>query len=123
VNRAALQALAAAAWVAAASAAVAQGGNAARGESLYAARCGACHAPHADRVGPRHQGVVGRKAGAVSGFDYSPALRASPLVWDIASLERWLADPEAVIPGQRMAYRLGDATERSDIAAYLATLR
>lgn len=97
--------------------------SAQRGAALYESRCGACHSPQADRVGPRHQGVVGRKAGGVSGYDYSPALRSSRLVWDVKLLERWLTDPEAVIPGQRMGYRLDNAAERVDIVAFLATLK
>lgn len=98
-------------------------GDAQRGEQLYEARCGACHAPAADRIGPRHAGVFGRRAGSVKGFEYSSALARSKLVWDEASLQRWLADPEAVIPGQSMGYRLGDAGERADIVAYLRTLK
>jgi cytochrome c len=62
--------------------------------------------------------VFGRRAGSVQGFDYSPALAGSKLVWDAASLERWLADPD-VIPGQRMSYSLGDASERADMVAFL----
>ncbi len=91
------------------------------GAALYEARCGGCHAVDADRIGPRHRGVVGRKAGSVVGFDYSPALRASAVVWTPATLERWLRDPEALIPGQRMAYSLGDAQERAAIIAFLGT--
>ena len=98
-------------------------GDARRGATLYEARCGGCHSPQADRIGPRHQGVVGRKAGGVAGFDYSPALLASRLVWSTPLLERWLSDPQAVIPGQRMSYSLGNAAERADIVAYLATLK
>lgn len=98
------------------------GGDRQRGQRAYEARCGACHSVDADRVGPRHAGVLGRRAGSVPGFDYSPALRGSTLVWSAETLERWLADPEALIPGQRMGYRLGDAAQRADIVAYLATL-
>jgi cytochrome c len=67
--------------------------------------------------------VVGRRAGSVAGFDYSPALKASRIVWDAATLERWLTDPEALVPGQRMGYSLGDAAVRADVIAYLAMLR
>jgi len=98
-------------------------GDAARGATLYEQRCGACHAGDNDRVGPRHRGVVGRKAGGVAGYDYSAALKASRLVWNPALLDRWLTDPETVIPGQRMGYRLGSAAERADIVAYLMTLK
>lgn len=97
-------------------------GDAARGAQVYEARCAGCHSVQADRVGPRHAGVVGRQAGSVPGFAYSPALQKSGITWDAATLERWLADPEALVPGQRMGYRLGDASQRADVIAYLATL-
>lgn len=111
------------AWLLPASAALAAGGDAVRGRAAYEARCGGCHSVEADRVGPRHAGVLGRRAGSVPGYAYSEALRASRLVWDVATLDRWLADPEAVVPGQRMGYQLADAQARADIVAYLATLK
>jgi cytochrome c len=95
-------------------------GDALRGQQAYESRCGGCHSLEADRVGPRHAGLFGRKAGSVAGFNYSPALAGSQVVWNARTLERWLADPEALIPGQRMGYRLDDAQERADIASYLA---
>lgn len=97
-------------------------GDAVRGAQVYEARCAGCHSVQADRIGPRHAGVVGRQAGSVPGFAYSPALQKSGITWDAATLERWLADPEALVPGQRMGYRLGDAHQRADVIAYLATL-
>jgi cytochrome c len=99
-----------------------QGPSAERGRALYESRCVACHSVDANRVGPAHQGVLGRKAGSVPGFDYSKALASSKLVWTRANLVAWLAGPEAVIPGQGMNYSLGDAKEREDVVAYLATL-
>ena len=53
------------------------------------------------------------------GFRYSDALTRSDLVWDGASLERWLTDPEATIPGQGMGFRISKARDRADIIAYL----
>ena len=105
-----------------ASPAQAAGGDVPRGQQLYEARCGGCHSVAADRIGPRHAGVFGRRAGSVAGFDYSPALQRAAVVWDARTLDRWLADPEALLPGQRMGYRLMDAAERADVIAYLATL-
>ena len=96
-------------------------GDGARGRELYETRCIACHSIDADRVGPRHRGLIGRRAGSVATFDYSPALRAASLLWDAATLDRWLADPEATIPGQKMNYRVADARDRADLIAYLAT--
>jgi cytochrome c len=94
-------------------------GEVERGAALYERRCGACHALDANRVGPRHRGLYGRQAGSLSDYDYSPALRDAALIWDAAALDRWLSDPEALIPGQRMGFRLGKADERRDIIAYL----
>ncbi len=101
---------------------VAAQGDATRGAEVYASRCGGCHSVDADRVGPRHTGVFGRRAGTVEGFDYSPALKTSAVVWDAKSLNRWLTDPESLVVGQRMGYSLGDAALRADVIAYLATL-
>lgn len=95
----------------------------ARGKALYDSRCGACHSVDANRVGPAHQGVVGRKAGSAPGFEYSKALASSRVIWTRANLLTWLAGPEAVIPGQEMGYSLGEDRDRQDVVAYLATLK
>jgi cytochrome c len=91
----------------------------ARGEQLYA-RCVACHALAYDRVGPRHCGLLGRRAGSVPGFEYSPAMKKSGIVWTARALERFLADPAAVVPGTTMTYAgVDDPQERADLIAYL----
>jgi cytochrome c len=97
-------------------------GNATSGAQLYEQRCGGCHAVDANRVGPLHRNVFGRKAGAVLAYDYSPALRASAVRWDEATLNAWLADPEKFIPGQRMGYSVSNAGERSDLIAFLRSV-
>ena len=94
-------------------------GDAARGEQLYPVRCGACHSLDANRVGPRHRGVVGRHAASLSDFNYSPALRRLDVTWDEANLDRWLTNPTAVAPGTAMGIRVPSAQERADIIAYL----
>ncbi|KRB27585.1 MULTISPECIES: cytochrome c family protein [unclassified Acidovorax] len=94
-----------------------------RGAALYAAHCSGCHSIDQHGDGPAHRGVVGRRAGALKDFDYSPALRASKILWTRATLKAWLSDPEALIPGQGMDYRLEDARDREDVVAYLATLK
>ncbi|MFA5119682.1 cytochrome c family protein [Zavarzinia sp.] len=111
------------ALVAALVPAVAAAADAERGKTLYESRCGACHSPDADRVGPHHRGVVGRVAGSVPGFAYSPALKASGLTWTPELLDRWLTDPAALVPGSRMGFRVGSAADRADIVAYLETLK
>jgi cytochrome c len=99
------------------------GGDAGRGASLYSARCTGCHALNTDGVGPRHAGVVGRAAASVPGFAYSRALKQAKLTWNAATLDRWLADPEALVPGQQMDFSVNDARDRDDLVAYLATLQ
>ena len=111
-----------AALVLASTSAVA-GGDAVRGQQVYEMRCGGCHSVETDRVGPRHAGLIGRRAGAVPGFAYSPALASSKLVWNASTLDRWLTNPEALVPGQRMGYSLSDAAQRADVIAYLSTLK
>lgn len=94
-----------------------------RGRAVYQVHCAGCHSPDAHGDGPAHRGVVGRRAGALADFDYSPALRASKILWTRATLKAWLADPEALIPGQGMDYMLEDERERDDVVAYLASLK
>jgi cytochrome c len=104
----------------AAPAPAALAGNAERGAEIYENRCTGCHSLDANRVGPAHRGVVGRRVGTARGFEYSDALRGANLVWTEALIQRWLTNPEALIPGQQMGFRLGDAQERADVAAFLA---
>jgi cytochrome c len=94
-------------------------GDAARGKTLYESRCIACHSLDANRVGPRHRGVYGRRAGAIADYDYSAALKGAKIVWTDEALERWLADPERVAPGQKMGYSIGERVDRDDVIAYL----
>jgi len=94
-------------------------GDPAAGELLYATRCAACHSLEYNGVGPAHKGLIGRRAGTAQGYTYSNALKNSSVVWDEATLSRWLAGPENFIPGQKMFVSVPDAKERADIVAYL----
>lgn len=101
------------------AAGTAAGADAARGEQVYA-RCAACHALQYDRVGPRHCGLLGRRAGSVPGFEYSAAMKQSGIVWTARTLDRFLAAPLEVVPGTTMTYAgIADAKERADLIAYL----
>jgi cytochrome c len=94
-------------------------GDPAAGEAVYS-RCLACHSLEVNRTGPKHCGVVGRRAGSVPGFDYSPAMKRSKLTWNERTLERFLADPLKTVPGTAMTYAgVPDAKERADLIAYL----
>jgi cytochrome c len=98
--------------------------DAEHGKSVFAA-CAACHATdHANRVGPGLEGIVGRKAGTVPGFRYSNAMKSSGIIWDDKSLNAYLEAPQKIVPGNRMPYPgLKDGADRSDLVAYLATLK
>jgi cytochrome c2 len=91
-----------------------------RGRPLFWDRCAACHNLSFNMAGPSLGGIVGRKAGSAPGYAYSAALRQSDVIWSAESLDRWLADPRAFIPGTRMPIRVVDALDRRDIIAFLA---
>lgn len=93
-------------------------GDPARGEKVYE-RCAACHSLDTNRAGPKHRGVVGRKAASVPGFNYSAALKRSGLVWDEATLDRFLTNPIKLVPGTRMYVSVTDDQDRADLIAYL----
>ncbi len=97
-------------------------GDPARGQSLYNA-CMGCHSLDDNDVGPKHRGVVGRHAAIVPGYAYSPALKASGLTWTAANLDRWLTNPQALVPGAKMYFSVAKPQDRADIIAYLARQR
>ena len=94
-------------------------GDAKRGKQLYESRCIGCHSIEENRVGPAHRGVFGRKAGSVEGYVYSPALKSARVVWSEKTLDRWLTNPEATIPGQKMGFAVPSANDRADLIEYL----
>lgn len=94
-------------------------GDATRGAQVYEDNCTGCHSLDANRVGPAHRGVIGRKAGSAPGFAYSPALKKARFTWDAARLDKWLTNPQGYVPGAKMGFRLSDAQKRADVIAYL----
>lgn len=94
-------------------------GNVAAGERIYE-RCAACHSLSYDRAGPRHCGLFGRRAGTLKDYPYSEAMKRSGIVWNAATLDRFLAAPPAALPGTSMGYAgVEDAAERADLIAFL----
>ncbi len=101
-------------------------GDAARGKTLFASNCAACHAaaPGApDGQGPDLWGVYGRKAGSEKGFAYSNDFAKANFAWDDAHLDKWLTQPSSVIADSYMMYQQPDPQIRADIIAYLKTLK
>ena len=91
----------------------------ARGARVYE-RCAACHALERDRTGPHHCGLIGRRAGSVAGFAYSPAMRRAGFVWTEKSLDRFLRSPLTAVPGTSMGYDgVKDDDERRDLILFL----
>ena len=87
-----------------------------------------CHACHnigegaKNSVGPELNGVVGRPAGSVEGYNYSEANKGSGITWDVATLDVYLKDPKAKVPGTKMAFPgLPNDKDRADVIAYLGT--
>jgi cytochrome c len=106
-----------------AGAANAQTAEMARGAAVYEDHCSGCHVLEGIGQGPSLRGVMGRKAGTLPGFDYTPALKGSGLTWTTANLERWLVGPPKLVPGTTMTEVVPSAQERHDLLAYLAALR
>ena len=93
-----------------------------KGKAVFE-QCAACHALDGagDYDGPTLKGVIGRKAGSLEDYRYSAAMKRSDVVWDAATLDQYVADPQAFIPGNRMAFAgINDKTQRDDLIAFLA---
>jgi cytochrome c len=88
--------------------------------------CRTCHSIRSgdNRLGPSLAGVVGRKAGSVPGFPYSDSMRNSGVTWDEATLDRFIADTNSVVPNNKMTpfSAVSDPAERAKIVAFLNTL-
>jgi cytochrome c len=95
------------------------------GPALFKQQCGTCHTTDASepiRQGPPLDKIVGRPAGKVSGFHYSPAFAKADFTWDEAKLDAWMSNPQGLIPGSMMAYRQTKPETRAAIIAYLKEL-
>jgi cytochrome c len=102
--------------------ALAADGNSTRGQAVFRA-CAACHSlsPDQNMTGPSLAHLWGRKAGTLSSFDrYSPALKSANLTWNDTTLDRWIADPQRLVPGNQMTFPgIKDARQRTDLLAFL----
>ncbi len=90
-----------------------------RGKDLFSKRCGGCHALDQNKEGPQLRTVYGRKAGSISNFKYSDALKASSIIWNDALLDKWLTDTDSLVPDNDMDFHVPNAEERADIIRFL----
>jgi cytochrome c len=89
-------------------------------------KCALCHTAEAgkNKIGPSLFGVVGRKSASVENYNYSEAMKKFDHTWDAETLNTYLADPRAVVPGTKMIFPgIKDEKERQDVIAYLETLK
>ena len=104
------------------TAGMARAQDAAAGEKVFA-QCRACHQigeTAKNLIGPKLNGVIGRKAGSVEGFAYSAANKNSGLTWDEATFTDYIHDPRAKIPGTKMTFAgLKNEQQIKDLLAYL----
>jgi cytochrome c len=101
----------------------AQAEDAKHGQALFNSNCAICHSvsPGRNVIGPALFNVVGRNAGTAPGFPYSPALKASGVVWTQANLDKWLTSPREFVPKNRMSFAgVHTPNDRADLIAYLA---
>ncbi len=97
-------------------------GDPVRGEARFQ-ECAACHklGAGANEVGPSLHGIFTRKAGELADFRFSPAMKRSGIAWSPETLDKYIADPQATVPGNRMPYAgMASAGDRADLIAYLA---
>ena len=122
MNRPIIASLATAGLLLMPAAALAAEGNSARGQHVFGA-CAACHSlePNRSLTGPSLAELWERRAGMLASFPrYSPALKSSGLVWNEETLDRWVEDPQHVVPGNTMTFRgIKDKQARTDLLAYL----
>jgi cytochrome c len=101
-------------------------GDAAAGKAVLTQNCAICHSTDAgvNKIGPSLHGVVGRKSGSLSDYQYSSAMKAADKTWDPQTLDTYLAAPMKVVPGTKMIFPgLKSDTERQNVIAYLETLK
>jgi cytochrome c len=94
-------------------------GDPQRGKELFEKRCGGCHSLDKEKKGPRLGNVFGRKAGTIATFKYSDSLKSAQVVWNAASLDKWLIDTDSVVPDNDMDFHVPKADERTDIIQFL----
>ncbi|MBO0733639.1 MAG: cytochrome c family protein [Methylocapsa sp.] len=100
------------------------GGDAAEGEKIFNQKCKVCHQigeGAKNFIGPEQNALVGRKAGSVADFNYSEAMKSSGITWDDTTLNEFLTNPKAKVPGTKMIFAgLPKESDRENVIAYMS---
>ena len=99
---------------------------AADGADVFNNNCAVCHStePGTNKLGPSLAGVVGRKSASLQDYSYSPAMAKLNATWDKATLDKYLTDPQGMVPGTKMIFPgVKDEADRKAVIDYLATLQ
>jgi cytochrome c len=101
-------------------------GDVSSGQLVFNNACRTCHSIREgdNRLGPHMRGIIGRKAGSLPNYSYSSAMRGANFVWDEENLERFMANPDEIVPGNTMKPYggLASAESRVELIAFLKTL-
>jgi cytochrome c len=95
------------------------------GEDVFTDNCAVCHSAEAgtNKQGPSLFGIVGRKAGTAADYLYTPATKGSGITWDTANLDKYISNPQGVIPGTKMLFPgIKSADDRKALIGYLSSL-
>jgi cytochrome c len=94
------------------------------GQAVFS-HCAACHSasPGVNKIGPSLAGIVGSKSGVVAGYSFSAGMKNANLTWDESTLDKFLQNPNGLVHGTKMFYRVSNPTDRQNVIAYLSTLK
>lgn len=101
-------------------------GDAAAGKAVFQKNCTLCHSPDkgVNKLGPSLWNVAGQPAAEVPNYTFSEAIKNAHITWDDATLDKWLTNPRAMVPGTKMIFPgLPNAQDRQNVIAYLKTLK
>ncbi len=99
---------------------------AADGADVFDNNCAVCHSsdPGTNKLGPSLAGIVGRPSASLGDYSYSPAMSKIGVTWDKATLDKYLTDPQKMVPGTKMLFPgLTEDSDRKALIDYLATLQ
>jgi cytochrome c len=103
-----------------------QDGDVASGQLVFNNACRTCHTTNEgdNRLGPHLYKIMGRKAGSLPNYGYSSAMKGADFIWDEGKLDRFITNPDEMVPGNNMKPygELASANDRAKVIAFLQSL-